>query len=158
MRKVSAETPSRIQQSVIGTDATKPVGRGLATGRGAVRITPAGAELKDALPLNFTVAFIGLSGLAPMRAGSLHGAAGAVTEAGGGGNEVGALEEKVAEQTAHLLPSSTGEARAAEPSAEREGVWETNRPREGWASARPTAAGTEPEEGRAKSNSALVAE
>jgi hypothetical protein len=91
MKKVSAETPSRIQQSVIGTDATKPVGRGLATGRGAIRIAPAGAELNDALPLDFTVAFIGLSGLAPMRAGSLRGAAGAVTEAGGGGNEVGGL-------------------------------------------------------------------
>jgi hypothetical protein len=89
MRKVIAETPSRIQQSVIGTDAIKPVGRGLATVRGAVRITPAGAALKGALPLNLTVAFIGLSGLAPMRAGSLRGATGTVTEAGGGGKEVG---------------------------------------------------------------------
>ena len=95
MSKVSAETPSKIQQSVIGTDATKPVGRGFATGRGAVRID-SGWRLhsRAALPLNLTVAFIGLSGLAPMRAVSLRGAAGAVTEAGGGGNEAGRFQRR----------------------------------------------------------------
>ena len=43
-------------------------------GGGAVRITPAGGALDGAGPLNFTVAFMGISGVGPMRAVSLRGA------------------------------------------------------------------------------------
>ena len=108
MRKVSAEMPSRAQQSGIGTESTKPVVGGLATVGGAVRITPAGAELEGgATLLNLTVAFIGVSGVAAMRAVSLRGATGALrfsigaatdpgpngaggrAEVGGGGNGAG---------------------------------------------------------------------
>lgn len=43
-----------------------------------MRITPAGAELEGATLLNLTVAFIGVSGVAAMRAVSLRGATGAL--------------------------------------------------------------------------------
>src|SRR5947207_12114594 len=107
MIKVSAEMPSSAQQSGIGTESTNPTDGGLATAGGAVRITPAGAELEGAMLLNLTVAFIGVSGVAAMRAVSLRGATGALrfsigaatgpgpsgagdrTEVGGGGNGAG---------------------------------------------------------------------
>ncbi len=78
MRKVSAEMPSRTQQSGIGTESTNPAVGGLTTAGGAVRITPAGAELEGATLLNLTVAFIGVSGVTAMRAVSLRGATGAL--------------------------------------------------------------------------------
>jgi len=112
MRKVNPETLSRIQQSGIGTDSTNPVGDGLAIGRSAVRITPAGADLKGVVPVNLTVAFIGLSGVAAIRAFSLRGAAGAATEAGGGGKEVGGFRAIGGGGRGVLIPDGSGSSGA----------------------------------------------
>ena len=74
MSKVSADTPSKAQQSCVGTDSTKPCGTGLATAAGgAVRIIGAEGTLAGCTP-SFTVAFIGESAI---RAVSLRGPAGA---------------------------------------------------------------------------------
>jgi hypothetical protein len=112
MRKVNPETLSKIQQSGIGTDSTNPVGDGLAIGRSAVRITPAGADLKGVVPVNLTVAFIGLSGVAAIRAFSLRGAAGAATEAGGGGKEVGGFRAIGGGGRGVLIPDGSGSSGA----------------------------------------------
>ncbi len=74
MSKVSAEMPSKAQQSCVGTDSTKPCGAGLATAAGgAVRMTGAVGTLTGCTP-SFCVAFIGESAI---RAVSLRGPAGA---------------------------------------------------------------------------------
>ncbi len=74
MSRVSAETPSKAQQSCVGTDSTKPCGSGLATAAGgAVRMIGAEGTLAGCTP-SFTVAFIGESAI---RAVSLRGPAGA---------------------------------------------------------------------------------
>ena len=87
--------PSRAQQIGIGMDSTNPAPGGLATGSGAVRITPSGAALGGTEPLNLTVAFMGVSGVGAMRAVSLRKVVDASRFAtgarpgfvGGGGNE-----------------------------------------------------------------------
>jgi hypothetical protein len=85
MSKVRPETPTRAQQSGIGTLSTRLVGAVVATaGGGAVRITPAGGALEGAGPLNLTVAFIGVSGVGPIRAVSLRGTVEALRLSPGG--------------------------------------------------------------------------
>ena len=69
--------PRSAQQSGIGIASTNAGFGGFATVGGAVRITPAGVELEGAAGVNLTVAFIGVSGVAAMRAVSLRGATGA---------------------------------------------------------------------------------
>jgi len=69
--------PRSAQQSGIGIASTNAGFGGFATAGGAVRITPAGVELEGAAGVNLTVAFIGVSGVAAMRAVSLRGATGA---------------------------------------------------------------------------------
>lgn len=81
MRKVSAEMPSKAQQSCVGTDSTKPCGGGLATVGGTLRTTGADGTLAGWTP-NFTVAFIGESAI---RAVSLRGPAGTKLRPAGGG-------------------------------------------------------------------------
>ncbi len=76
MSKVNAETPSKAQQSCVGTDSTKRCDGDVATAGGADRTTRADGTLAGCTP-SFAVAFIGESA---MRAVSLRGPAG-----GGGG-------------------------------------------------------------------------
>ncbi len=86
MSKVSADTPSKAQQSCVGTDSTKPCGTGLATGAGvAVRITGADGTLAGCIP-SFTVAFIGESAI---RAVSLRGPADGTGRFAGGKTGLG---------------------------------------------------------------------
>ncbi len=81
MSKVSADTPSKAQQSCVGTDSTKPCGTGLATAAGgAVRIIGAEGTLAGWTP-SFTVAFIGESAI---RAVSLRSPAGGTGRLAGG--------------------------------------------------------------------------
>jgi len=70
MSKISAEMPSKAQQSCVGTVSTKLCGGRLATAGGAVRMTGADGTLAGCRLLSFTVAFIGESA---MRAVSLRG-------------------------------------------------------------------------------------
>lgn len=95
MSRVSAEMPSRAQQSCVGTASTKTCGSGLATpGGGAVRRKGADGTLARCTP-SFTVAFIGESairavsfrgpGSTPLRpASGLAGGEIGFGEAGGG--------------------------------------------------------------------------
>jgi hypothetical protein len=81
MSRVSAEMPSRAQQSCVGTASTKTGGGGLATAEGgAVRIRGADGTLAGCTP-SLTVAFIGESA---MRAVSFRGPAGATLRAASG--------------------------------------------------------------------------
>lgn len=81
MSRVSAETPSKAQQSCVGTDSTKPSDGGLATAAGgAVRMTGPVGTLGGCAP-SFCVAFIGESA---MRAVSLRGPVGATPRAASG--------------------------------------------------------------------------
>lgn len=72
MSRVSAETPTSAQQNAAGTDSTNATGGGVATVTGAVRITPAGGVGVGWMLPSLTVAFIGESEAAPIRAVSLR--------------------------------------------------------------------------------------
>ncbi len=80
MSKVSAEMPSKAQQSALGTDSTKPCAGGLATAGGVVRMTGAVATLAGCTP-NLTVALIGESAILAV---SFRGPVGAMLRPPGG--------------------------------------------------------------------------
>ena len=73
MRSASAEMASKAQQNCVGIASPNDEVSGLSNAAGAVRMTLIGGSLVGAALLNFTVAFIGDSGVGAIRAVSLRG-------------------------------------------------------------------------------------
>ena len=76
MSSASAEIASKAQQNCAGIVSPNDDASGLATAGGMVRITLIGGSFTSGALVNFTVAFMGDSGVGAIRAVSLRGLAG----------------------------------------------------------------------------------
>ena len=112
--------PTRAQQSCVGTAPTNPGGGGLATAGGGIvaRIPGTAGAIGGWMGLSLTVAFIGESGVLPIRAVSLRGpacevrAAVAAPNEGGGGFGPGIAGDSAGGGTPGVIES--GEVFAAD--------------------------------------------